>query len=530
LIGEGTAEVNGEILPGDEALKRVGLQPVELQAKEGLALTNGTAMMAALGCLAVAEAEQCAYVANVVGALSMEALNGTAAALDARIHAVRPQPHQQATATQLRQLLVGSDFLRANLDKDPQDAYSLRCIPQVHGACANAISQARQVLEIELNSVTDNPLIFFDEKDGSPIAISGGNFHGEPMALAFDHLSLGMTELGNISERRLNRLTDPASNNGVLPPFLTDNGGLNSGFMLTQYTSAALASENKALCFPASSDSIPTSANVEDHVSNGPISARQARRVLQNLGNILGIELMAAAQGIDYRRRELGPNARLGKGTAAAYEIVRSQIPFLEKDSVMAPHMFVAAQLVTNGALREAVEAALRDRQDSQVQDTFKMAPTHGIKMNCKGWQQEAAYRMLLNNLDPDVAEDPNNLIVYGGTGKAARNHEALEAILKSLKELDDDETLLVQSGKPVGIVRSHKDAPRVLIANSNLVPSWANWDYFRSLEAKGLIMYGQMTAGSWIYIGSQGILRPECHPSCAFARWLSLSHVSSTQ
>jgi hypothetical protein len=410
------------------------------------------------------------------------------------------------TASQLLDLLDGSNFLRDDLDEDPQDAYSLRCMPQVHGACADAVANARQVLEIELNSVTDNPLIFFEE-DGSPVAISGGNFHGEPLAIAFDQVALAMTEYGNISERRLNRLTDQASNNSLLPPFLTEHGGLNSGFMLTQYTSAALASENKALCFPASSDSIPTSANVEDHVSNGPVSIRQARRVLRNLENILGIELMAAAQAIDYRRQELGLEARMGKGTSAAYQLVRSRIPFLPKDAEMAPHMAVSAQLIKDGILRDTVQCSLKGRPENQKNWHRIVTPT-GTTLVCKGWQQEAAYRMLLNNLDPDVAEDPDNLVVYGGTGKVARNHEALNAILSTLKNLENDETLLVQSGKPVGVVRSHEDAPRVLIANSNLVPAWATWDYFRDLEAKGLIMYGQMTAGSWIYIGTQGILQ----------------------
>lgn len=510
MIGEGRAEVENRILPGAEALSSVGLHPLEqLQAKEGLALTNGTAMMTAMGCLAIAEAENCAFVANIVGALSLEALNGTDAALDARIHQVRPHLNQIETARQMRELLQGSEFLRTNLDEEPQDAYSLRCIPQVHGACADAIDSARRVIETELNSVTDNPLIFFESQDGngeSPVAISGGNFHGEPLALAFDHLALAMTEYGNISERRLNRLIDPASNNNLLPPFLTLNGGLNSGFMVTQYTSAALASENKALCWPASCDSIPTSANVEDHVSNGPISIRQARLVLRNLENILGIELMAAAQAIDYRRRELGPEAKLGKGTAAAFTFVRKHVPFLSDDVEMAPHMATVAELIKSGSLSVAVRSGLANRERPS---RWKGGSSIGTVLNhCKGWQQEAAYRMLLNNLDPDVAEDPDNLIVYGGTGKAARNREALNAILAALTELDDNETLLVQSGKPVGVVRSHRDAPRVLIANSNLVPAWATWDYFRELDSKGLIMYGQMTAGSWIYIGTQGILQ----------------------
>ena len=512
IIGEGRAMVKDRIMSGAEALSLVGLRPREhLEAKEGLALTNGTAMMTAMGCLAVVEAENCANVANIVGALSLEALNGTASALDARIHYARPHPNQVQTARQLREILWGSDFLRINLDEDPQDAYSLRCMPQVHGACADVIDKAREVVTIELNSATDNPLIFVEnsgDKNSSPVAISGGNFHGEPLALAFDHLSLAMTELGNISERRLNRITDAASNNNILPPFLTEQGGLNSGFMLTQYTSSALASENKALCWPASCDSIPNL--VEDHVSNGPISIRQARRVIQNLENILGIEVLAAAQAVEFRQRELGPEAKLGKGTAAAFSLIRAHIPFLDTDVEMAPLMAKAAELVNSGVLGKTVRRALSHTGSIIPVGTNSQdrSPAGTMLTHCKGWQQEAAYRMLLNNLDPDVAEDPDNLIVYGGTGKAARNKESLNAILKALQTLEDEETLLVQSGKPVGIVRSHRDAPRVLIANSNLVPAWATWDHFRDLERKGLTMYAQMTAGSWIYIGTQGILQ----------------------
>ena len=358
LIGEGEAEFEGEIMPGGAALARAGLTPIELAPKEGLALTNGTALMVALGCLAVDEAENAVFAANVAGALTLEALHGTPAAFDPRIHAVRPHPYQIATAEFMRYLIEGSDFVRSVPSEDPQDAYSLRCIPQVHGACTDAVETARRIVSTELNSVTDNPLIFFEE-DGRPIAISGGNFHGEPLAIAYDHLGLAMTELGNISERRLNRMTDRASNGGLLPAFLTENGGLNSGFMLTQYTAAALASENKALCFPASADSIPTSANVEDHVSNGPISGRQARRVLRNLEQILGIELMAAAQAIDFRKQTLGEDVRLGKGTAPVYELIREHIPFIPQDAMMAPHMAKAAELVASGEVRRAAMSAI---------------------------------------------------------------------------------------------------------------------------------------------------------------------------
>ncbi len=359
LIGEGAAEVEGEILPGRKALARVGLEPVSLAAKEGLALTNGTALMTALGCLAVVEAENAAQVADIAAALSLEALHGIITAFDPRIHELRPFPRQKRVAARMRRLLEGSHFLRSPDSSDPQDAYSLRCVPQVHGACLDAIDYTRWVVEIELNSVTDNPLLFWDEETGEVEAISGGNFHGEPLAIAYDYLALALTELGNISERRLNRLVDTCANRYLLPAFLTEHGGLNSGFMLTQYTAAALASENKALVHPASADSIPTSANWEDHVSNGPVAARQARRVLRNLEGILALELFAAAQAIDFRRRELGPSARLGKGTQLVYALIREHVPFLSEDAPMYPHIESVRMLVQSGRLRRAVEAVL---------------------------------------------------------------------------------------------------------------------------------------------------------------------------
>lgn len=353
VIGLGEAEFGGRRMPGAEALSLAGLAPVTLEAKEGLALTNGTALMAALGCLAVVEAENASRCADVVGALSLEALHGTLWAMDERLHAVRPHPRQVDAAATMRRLLQGSTFVRPPDDPDVQDAYTLRCIPQVHGACQDAIKYARWVIEIELNSATDNPLIFW-ENDGTPTAISGGNFHGEPLAIAFDYLAVGLTGLGNMSERRLSRLTDSCSNRTTLPDFLTENGGLNSGFMLVQYTAAALASENKMLVHPASADTIPTSANWEDHVSNGPIAGRRAREIIRNVGRIVSIELLAAAQGIDFRRR-VQPDARLGRGTAIAYALVRERVPFIEQDEVMYPHMNAVHELVASGQLARAV-------------------------------------------------------------------------------------------------------------------------------------------------------------------------------
>ncbi|MCG3210412.1 MAG: Histidine ammonia-lyase [Anaerolineae bacterium] len=355
LIGLGEAEFGGELLPGDEALRRAGLEPVTLAAKEGLALTNGTTVMCALGTLAVHRARRLSRVADVAGCLSLEALHGTVLAFDERIHRVRPHPRQINCAAYLRKLLTNSEFTRHHDPTNVQDAYTLRCIPQVHGAVRDAIAYARWVVDIELNAVTDNPLIFIDDDSGEITVLSGGNFHGEPLAIAMDYLSIALTELGNISERRIMRLTDEASNAHVLPAFLTKNGGLNSGFMITQYTAAALATENKVLAHPASVDTIPTSANVEDHVSMGCTAALQTRQILDNVEHILAIELLAAAQGIDFRRQELGADAALGEGTQPAYALIRRHAPFIERDTTLYPYINAVKTLVTSGQLVEAV-------------------------------------------------------------------------------------------------------------------------------------------------------------------------------
>jgi len=311
------------------------------------------------------KAENLMCTADVAGCLSLEALHGTPRAFDERIHAARPHPRQVESAHFLRKLIEGSTFTRPDDPLNVQDAYTLRCIPQVHGAVRDAILYARWVLSIELNSATDNPLIFFDEKTGEATVLSGGNFHGEPVAIAMDYLSLALTELGNISERRLTRLTDEASNQETLPAFLTEHGGLNSGFMLTQYTAAALASENKALAHPASSDTIPSSANIEDHVSMGTIAARQARRIATNVEHILALELFAAAQGIDFRRKVLGSDAQLGQGTVPVYALIRELVPFLEHDAVMYPHIEAVRRLVESEAISRAVKGAIPE-------DSFK--------------------------------------------------------------------------------------------------------------------------------------------------------------
>lgn len=333
IIGHGEAEFRGEVLRSDEAMRRANLVPITLAAKEGLALTNGTSVMCALGVLQTIRAERMSRTADIAGCLSLEALNGTDLAFEERIHALRPFPRQQDCARFLRRLLEGSEFTRPHDSTNVQDAYTLRCIPQVHGAARDAIAYARWAFEIELNAVTDNPLIFIE---GDKIdVISGGNFHGEPLAIAMDYLGLAVAELGNISERRVMRLTDEASNTHVLPAFLTREGGLNSGFMILQYTAAALATENKVLSHPASVDTIPTSANVEDHVSMGVTAGLKLRQILCNVESILAIELMCAAQGIDFRRQAIGMDKKLGYGTRDVYQRIRERVPFIEKDQLL---------------------------------------------------------------------------------------------------------------------------------------------------------------------------------------------------
>ena len=339
LIGEGEVEFGGKVFPSRKALEKARLRPVILAAKEGLALTNGTTVMAAIGLVETAKSKYLADLADVSGCLSLEALNGTTLAFDERIHALRPHPRQMRCASQLRKILEDSEFVRGFDPANVQDAYTLRCMPQVHGACRDAIDYAEWVVNIELNAVTDNPLIFCDETGENIEVLSGGNFHGEPLALALDYLGIALAELGNISERRIMRLTDEASNAHILPAFLTENGGLNSGFMIVQYTAAALCAENKVLSHPASVDTIPTSANTEDHVSMGATSALKLREIAENLERILALELFSAAQAVDLRKKKIGEKKKLGRGTREIYSKIRQIVPFIEEDTVMYPHI-----------------------------------------------------------------------------------------------------------------------------------------------------------------------------------------------
>jgi histidine ammonia-lyase len=356
LVGRGVAEVDGDIVDGAEALRRRGLVPIALQAKEGLALLNGTQQMSAVGVLALLRAEQAVRTASVVASMSIESLMGTDVAFAEAYHATRPHPGQQRVAAELRSLLKDSELIRAHHGQahKVQDPYSLRCVPQVHGAVADALAYVRRVLEIEVNSATDNPLVFtggagVDEgavATGGGRIVSGGNFHGEPVALALDTLKTAVSELGSISERRLAQLTDPHTSG--LPPFLVEDAGLNSGMMLYQYVAAALASEDKSLAHPASVDSIPTSANQEDHVSMGPIAARQAAAIVANVEQILALEALAAAQGLDFRLRS---GLRPGAGVAAAHALIRETVDHLEVDRDPQPDIAAAAELVRSGAL-----------------------------------------------------------------------------------------------------------------------------------------------------------------------------------
>lgn len=347
LIGRGFVRVKGETVLASEALLAAGLAPVKLAAKEGLALTNGTTLMTALGVLAVNQAETLLGVANCAAALCLEAQNGTLRAFDDRIHQGRPQAQQRETAAQMRALLSGSTLTRPDDPCNVQDAYTLRCIPQVHGAVHSALDYVRKVLTTELNSVTDNPLLFFDET-GQVDIISGGNFHGEPLALALDFLSLAMTDLGNMSERRTAKLIDSKPEGGYYPAFLTPHGGTNSGFMLLQYTAAALTSENKTLAHPASLDSIPSSGNVEDHVSMGANAALHCRQVLENLTVILAIELMSASQAVDFRL-QAHPELHMGQGTDKVYGLLRMYVPFFAEDTYFQPFIERTVQLIKAG-------------------------------------------------------------------------------------------------------------------------------------------------------------------------------------
>jgi histidine ammonia-lyase len=363
LIGLGEAFVGSEQLPGPQALASAGLTPLVLEAKEGLALINGTQAMTAIGALAVHDAQLLYKSASISSSLSFQALHGIVDALDPRVHELRRQKGQIACAADMRRLLAGSKLTTRQGEQRVQDAYVLRCIPQVHGASLEAVEYAAAIVDRELNAVTDNPIIFPNPEnansDDPGDIISGGNFHGQPIALAMDFLGIACAELANIAERRIERLVNPSLSEG-LPAFLTTSGGLNSGFMIVQYAAASLVSENKILAHPASVDSIPSSANQEDHVSMGTIAARKARSIIDNAQRVVAMELASACQALDLRAIQLGIpkiDALLSPRSAAAYSLIRSAIRRLDGDRVMYPDLDAARALVADGSVAECFEA-----------------------------------------------------------------------------------------------------------------------------------------------------------------------------
>lgn len=343
LLGKGEAFYKRKRMDGIDAMKKAEIQPITLEAKEGLALTNNTATMSANAAFALSEAQQLLDVADISGALSAEALRATKKAFDPRIHKLKSHKGQILVAKRMLDLLKDSKMCD---ETKIQDQYSIRCIPQIHGAVRDATSYVTNVVNIELNSVTDNPLIFI-EKNEKPIVISGGNFHGESIAIAMDTLGLAMCEIGNTADRRITSLLDPATNFG-LPAFLAKDGGVNSGLMILQYTTASLVSENKILAHPASVDSIPTSANVEDLVSMGTIASRKARDIIANVKNVLAIELLVACQAIDFRLKE---GYKLGNGTQKEYSKFREIVPFFDKDTMYYPYVEKLAEFIATEQL-----------------------------------------------------------------------------------------------------------------------------------------------------------------------------------
>lgn len=347
MIGEGEAIADGKRMASKEALKLKNLAPIQLAAKEGLALLNGTQTMQAYGLWNLVQAENLIKTADIVGAISLEALLGTLTAFDERIQNIRRHPGQQKVSQNFRNILANSPVVESHKDNPHkvQDAYSLRCIPQVHGAIRDGLEYVKSVFEREMNGVTDNPLVFPDERD----VLSGGNFHGEPVALAADYLSILMSELASLSERRIEHMMDPAESD--LVAFLAKDGGLNSGFMIAHVTSAALVSENKVLAHPASVDSIPTSANKEDHVSMGTHAARKAMEIVKNAENVLAIELLCACQALELRA-PFEPSRVTGK----VLSLVREQIPRLDNDRFMHPDIVAAQKLISEKKIVRKVE------------------------------------------------------------------------------------------------------------------------------------------------------------------------------
>lgn len=352
LIGKGEAFIEGKRVEGSEALRRFNMKPLRMEPGEGLALINGTQVMTAIGVLVVHDAVRLSKIADIACAMTLEVLMGSNSEFDPLIHRVRPHPGQVITADNMRRLTAESEIIASHEGcARVQDAYTLRCSPQIHGASKDAVAHAGRVIDIEINSTTTNPLIFPEIED---IRL-GGNFHGQPIAMAADYLSMGLAELGSVSERRIERMVNPQLSE--LPAFLTKNGGLNSGYMIGQYAAAALVSENKVLAHPACVDSIPTSANKEDHVSMGSIAMRQAREILTNVEHVIAIELLCAAQAYDLLT-ENNP-MKAGQGTRAAYQVIRRHVPYMDCDRELYKDIESLVKIIRSGELIEAVEKAV---------------------------------------------------------------------------------------------------------------------------------------------------------------------------
>jgi histidine ammonia-lyase len=358
MLGEGEAYYNTGKVSGKTAMEKAGIPPITLKAKEGVAVNNGTAFSAAEAAHAVSDSEALMKNALMAASLSFEALKITSRAFDERIHALRPHPGQITAARVVREFTRGSKIIDSMQEK-VQDDYSVRCTPQVMGASLDALAYAKGIVETELNSVTDNPILV----DNTPI--SGGNFHGQPLALPMDFLGIALSEVGNIAERRIAKLTNAHHSDG-LPPFLIpeEKAGVNSGFMMVQYTAAALVSENKILSHPASVDSIPTSANAEDHVSMSTIAARKANEICENVEHIIGIEFLCAAQGVDLRKDEFSIPRDLGGGTRMVYEAIRQEIPYLEEDRYMYPDLMKIKRMIHDRVLIEKTNSVWRNIYD----------------------------------------------------------------------------------------------------------------------------------------------------------------------
>lgn len=354
LLGKGEVFYNNMRMSGGEAMRLAGIQTFSLCAKEGLALINGTQCMTAVGLLSCYDAIRLAKTADITASLTMEALTALKNAFEPRVVGVRPHAGQQLSAKNIRLLTDNSPLLDASQQLRVQDAYAIRCLPQVHGACRDAIAHVKKVLEVEMNSVTDNPLLFLEDES----VISGGNFHGEPVALVMDYLGIAVSELANISERRMERLVNPALSNG-LPAFLTPNGGINSGYMICQYSAASLVSENKVLAHPASVDSIPSSANQEDHVSMGTTAARKSAWIVENAFSVLAFELMAAIQGIELRQQQM--QLDISPVHRALFDHVRESVGFYGFDREIRDDITNANKVVRSGRLIDIVESLIPD-------------------------------------------------------------------------------------------------------------------------------------------------------------------------